>query len=418
MSQTPQLFADLVTTLYGEVVDPDAIWEFSKRSPDQADVHVNQPNLRRNVERASNAVGITAGTLGLAGALKDKRLKRGGRTSRFLYATGQKMPKVLGRIKSRKVQAGLAAGAVGTQVLNLGGDALIAGTLGKQPKRARKSDYALAKRGMLYLVPTEVAKARWPGRWPGSIHPVVQGLRTVWTGESKNALVGKPSARKVKVSQPKDPATRQQRLDTSAKHQAQGAKAADFVDENKGKMAAGAATGTAAYGISRARRRQTSYEYVPDLYKRDDSYEDVLWEGTFSKVDTDRRLAFGWASVSKVNGSPVVDKQGDYIDLDDLEEAAYNYVRASRVGGDMHRRATLADSPHKVSDMVESFVITDDKVKAMNLPESTPRGWWVGYKIHDDQAWDLVKKGLRTGFSIHGKGLRKAQDLDELMGVG
>jgi hypothetical protein len=415
-AQTPQLFADLVTTLYGEVVDPAAIWEFSKRSPDQADVHVDRPSLRRNIERGSNAVGITAGSLGLAGALKDDRLKEGGKASRFLYATGKKMPKVLGRIKNKKVQAGLAATAVGTQVANLGGDALIAGTLGKKPaKPARKSDYALAKRGMVQLVPTEVAKFRLS--WPGSIHPVVHGLKTVWTGESKNAVVGKPSARTVRVSQPKDPATRQARLDLSARHQAQGAAVTDFAFKNRGKLAAGAAAGTAGFGISRMGRR-TGYEYVPDSYAKNDSYEDVVWEGSFSKVDTDKRLAFGWASVSKINGSPVVDKQGDYIDLDDLEEAAYNYVRASRVGGDMHRRKNWVDSPHQVSDMVESFVITDDKVKAMNLPESTPRGWWVGYKIHDGEAWDLVKKGERTGFSIHGKGIRRAQDLDELMGVG
>jgi hypothetical protein len=127
-------------------------------------------------------------------------------------------------------------------------------------------------------------------------------------------------------------------------------------------------------------------------------------------------LAFGWASVVKVNGTPIVDRQGDYIDMDDLEEAAYNYVRGSRVGGNMHKRSMLDGGPHKVSDMVESIVFTPDKIAKMGLPSDFPQGWWVGYKIHDDETWDMVKKRERTGFSIHGRGLRKAADLDEIMG--
>ena len=180
------------------------------------------------------------------------------------------------------------------------------------------------------------------------------------------------------------------------------------------------------------RNRSRGVDYAPTDYgyygKRaedveDDDTVDVEFSGTFSKLDDDKRLAFGWASVAKVNGQPVVDKQGDYVDMSDIEDAAYHYVHACRVGGDMHRRSAGddpvnkgEDKPHKVSDMVESMVFTDEKVSKLGLPEDFPRGWWVGYKIHDEPTWQMVKKGERTGFSIHGKGIRKTTSLDELMG--
>lgn len=149
-------------------------------------------------------------------------------------------------------------------------------------------------------------------------------------------------------------------------------------------------------------------------YGKADGPVEVTWEGTFSKLDDDKHLAFGWASVVELNGEPVVDRQGDYISPDDIETAAYEYVHKSRVGGDMHRRN--GEAPHHVSDLVESIVFTDDKVAKMGLPASFPRGWWVGYKIHDEDTWQMVKKGERTGFSIHGKGRRTETDSRELVG--
>ena len=142
---------------------------------------------------------------------------------------------------------------------------------------------------------------------------------------------------------------------------------------------------------------------------------DVEWRGTFSKFEDDKQLAFGWASVSKVGGVPVIDKQGDYIDTEDIESAAYEYVLNSRVGGSNHGRDSF-DRPVKVADIVESMVFTDDKVAKMGLPDDFNRGWWIGMKIHDEDEWEAVKKGGRTGFSIHGKGVRKDQDVDALMG--
>jgi hypothetical protein len=133
---------------------------------------------------------------------------------------------------------------------------------------------------------------------------------------------------------------------------------------------------------------------------------DVVWEGTFAKMDTEKRQVFGWASIVKMDGKPVVDRQGDWISPEEIEKAAYQYVEANRTGGHQHKRAEDG-TPFKASDMIESFVITPEKIEKMGLPEDTPCGWWVGYKVHDDEAWEKVKKGEVTGFSIHGKGRRQ-----------
>lgn len=133
--------------------------------------------------------------------------------------------------------------------------------------------------------------------------------------------------------------------------------------------------------------------------------EKVEFSGELSKLDSDRKQVFGWASVTKVNGEDVYDRQGDYIALEEVEKAAYHYVTNSRQGGDMHQRS--GEVPLKLSDMIESFVVTPEKLEKMGIdPEQVPHGWWVGYQVQDEDLWQKVKAGERVGFSIHGMGVR------------
>src|SRR5262245_16159601 len=56
-----------------------------------------------------------------------------------------------------------------------------------------------------------------------------------------------------------------------------------------------------------------------------------------AKVDEERRLVFGWASVAvRKDGSTVVDSQGDMIDPEELEAAAYAFVLKLGDANDMH----------------------------------------------------------------------------------
>lgn len=126
-------------------------------------------------------------------------------------------------------------------------------------------------------------------------------------------------------------------------------------------------------------------------------------EGEIAKSDDEQRIVFGWAYISHdANGVQQIDKSREFIpDPEELEKAAYQFVLKSRVGGDSH-------ITKGVSTMVESIVFTKEKREAMGIPEGVlPTGWWVGFKVHDEEVWKAHKRGERSMFSIHGKGVRK-----------
>jgi hypothetical protein len=160
-------------------------------------------------------------------------------------------------------------------------------------------------------------------------------------------------------------------------------------DRPKAKLVrVGLAAGTAA-GI--AATEQAKKEIGKDV--------DFVIKGEISKSN-DKRQVFGWASVVELNGEPIVDLQGDYMAIDVIEKAAYDYVHSSRRGGDMHQVGSHA------SDLIESFIVTPEKKAQLNLPDEMPVGWWVGFQVNDDKVWEMVKDGKRPEFSIHGSGQR------------
>lgn len=126
--------------------------------------------------------------------------------------------------------------------------------------------------------------------------------------------------------------------------------------------------------------------------------------GRFSiqKSSDEKRLAFGWASISQdESGTELVDLAEDIIDPDTLENAAYEFVRLYREGGEMHERGDCAV-------LVESVVFTKEKMAAMGIPEGTlPTGWWIGFYITDDEVWEKVKSGEYPMFSIEGTAIHE-----------
>lgn len=130
---------------------------------------------------------------------------------------------------------------------------------------------------------------------------------------------------------------------------------------------------------------------------------EISLKGDFAKVDADKRLAFGWAYVADDDGQVVVDRSGDFVDkvsLPELEDAAYRYVLDSREADEMHVVLT------GVAKVVESVMITPEKLKAMGL-EGGRTGWWVGFKVEDEEVWSKVKSGEYSAFSIRGRGRRE-----------
>lgn len=141
-----------------------------------------------------------------------------------------------------------------------------------------------------------------------------------------------------------------------------------------------------------------------DLIKKSKSDGESICKGKFKimKSDDDKRLAFGWASVSmRVDGELIEDWQEDIVEPDELERAAYRFVELYREGGEMHERGGAAV-------LVESVVFTAEKMEAMGIPaETLPVGWWIGFKVLDDDVWEKVKDGTYPMFSIEGKAERE-----------
>ncbi len=139
------------------------------------------------------------------------------------------------------------------------------------------------------------------------------------------------------------------------------------------------------------------YDAESKLKKSDEKNFNIL------KSDDEKRLVFGWANVSiRTDGEQIEDLQEDLIDPEDLEEAAYEYVLNFRDSGEEHN-----PDLRKKATLVESCVFTEEKQKAIGIPEgNVPIGWWVGFKVHDDDAWEKIKDGTYKMFSIEGTATR------------
>lgn len=126
---------------------------------------------------------------------------------------------------------------------------------------------------------------------------------------------------------------------------------------------------------------------------------------TVMKSDDEKRLVFGWANVAvRVDGQQIVDWQEDAIDTEELEKAAYEYVADFGTAGEMHRRGGIGR-------VIESIVFTKEKADALGISEDAlPQGWWIGFKIEDDEVWEKIKSGEYSMFSIEGKAIREPME--------
>ncbi len=123
------------------------------------------------------------------------------------------------------------------------------------------------------------------------------------------------------------------------------------------------------------------------------------------KIDDERRLVFGWASIvdpqNEIEKKLLVDLQGDAIALDDLENAVYAFMENSRAADEMHEK-------DHVGKCIESIVFTPEKIEALGLePDALPLGWFTGWHIDDDNVWKKVQEGRYKMLSIRGVGTRE-----------
>lgn len=122
------------------------------------------------------------------------------------------------------------------------------------------------------------------------------------------------------------------------------------------------------------------------------------------KIGQVRQTTSTWHLLANVairaDGEEIEDWQEDIIEPEELENAAYQYVLLYREGGEMHERGGAAV-------LVESVVFTEEKIQAMGIPAGTlPIGWWIGFKVTDEDVWEKVKDGTYPMFSIEGEAER------------
>ena len=117
------------------------------------------------------------------------------------------------------------------------------------------------------------------------------------------------------------------------------------------------------------------------------------------KVDGEQRVVFGWASVVEEHGFEVQDTQGDVISEEEIENAAFDFVMNAREGHAMHKGENVAT-------LCASLVFTKQIQKLLGI--STEVGWLVGFHVHDDEIWKMVKSGELPMFSIGGEAHEEA----------
>ena len=128
-----------------------------------------------------------------------------------------------------------------------------------------------------------------------------------------------------------------------------------------------------------------------------------------AKIDSHKRIVTAVVSVaSDGDGNPIVDHDGDVIDIDELELA---FIKSFAKGGDemggrMHEDVGGA---HVVQHMTFSKNEWAGIADLMGIPEM--RGAWeVGiakFFIRDDSLWDEVKSGALPELSIAGEAVRE-----------
>ena len=389
-----ETFREVTDLLFGGGYQP-----VRKMNPDGADLATKKDRRARKITAGLSATGAGAGALGLAvgaKAIKADGWKKTPRMTRALVPVevaglgGELMATHIlhNDTKKKKIHKGIDEIKENASYGLRPKKALTQAAITSSAKAAGKGAvYVKENKGKLVKLPNKVEtvnKARFPTRKPRK----PGFFKTVKTNV-KNTSANTESAT--------------HHLNQTAEHLNNVSGRIDRLTSKAGVIAGtgiAAGAGGVGYGVgSHKGRKKTVVEYVK---KSDDL--DIVWEGEISKVNTDKQQVFGWASIVELNGEPVVDLQGDYISIDEVEKSGYDYVKKSRKGGDMHLRD--GDQPVHASDMIESFIVTPEKKQALGLPDEMPVGWWVGYQVNDPDVWAKVKSGERTGFSIHGRGRR------------
>jgi Putative phage serine protease XkdF len=92
----------------------------------------------------------------------------------------------------------------------------------------------------------------------------------------------------------------------------------------------------------------------------------------------------------------------DYFSADELEKAAWTFIKGGAQIGLFH-----ADGTTGAAEVVESYIWRGDPWDLGNGTVVRKGDWLIG-AVCDERAWGLVKSGRVTGFSPQGAAKRRA----------
>jgi hypothetical protein len=128
-------------------------------------------------------------------------------------------------------------------------------------------------------------------------------------------------------------------------------------------------------------------------------------EVKIAKVDSKKQMIFGFFSINKVGEELVEDRQGDLIETEELEKAAYQYALDARVQGEGHTRTGVGRLVETAFFSYEKQQAIRKTLEAMGITASFDlgcEGWWGGFKVDDPDVWGRIEKGEYPSFSIGG----------------
>lgn len=113
-----------------------------------------------------------------------------------------------------------------------------------------------------------------------------------------------------------------------------------------------------------------------------------------TKVDASLGLVLGWAIITKVDGEPYFDLQGDHIPDDVMLKASTDFMENRRTAKAMHAGVERGAILH-------SFPMTEEIAKSYGIDTGGKYGLMVAAKF-DAEILAKFTSGEYTGFSIGG----------------
>lgn len=113
------------------------------------------------------------------------------------------------------------------------------------------------------------------------------------------------------------------------------------------------------------------------------------------KVDTQRRLVFGWAQICTKNGQEYFDTDNQSIPEDITLDGWADFMRNGRVNKAMH-------DGDQVGEVAFAFPAFDDILKSLGIQPGDQSGIIVGVYVNDDTILNKYHSGEYQGFSVGG----------------